>query len=318
MSQIVTSLQKAQDFFHTAIVPFMRCKVHAEQAMRRREILFAVALAAVAVSQAVHAAPAKVLFGAVRTPASGAPAVHGTTSLGCLGGAVALAPEGPGWQVLRPARSRNWGHPALLEFVARLAGVGQGLGWPAVLVGDMSQPRGGPMPSGHASHQTGIDVDIWFRRPARRLSAAELADPRAESMVAGDRISVTRAFTADHAALLGAAARDAAVDRIFVNAAIKAALCRSVPAAERGWLRKLRPWWGHDSHFHVRLTCPEGQTGCVAQAPIPEGDGCDASLDWWFSDEALNPVPPATPPAPKPPVMLADLPAACAGVLGAR
>lgn len=286
--------------------------------MRRRAVSIFLVAAAVAMSQAAAATPAKVLFGAVRAPAAGDPAVLGTTSRGCLGGAVALSQEGPGWQVLRPSRSRNWGHPALIGFIERLAAVGQGLGWPAILVGDMSQPRGGPMPSGHASHQTGIDADIWFRRPARRLSAADLAAPRAETMVAADRRSVNRAFTADHAALLQAAAGDPAVDRIFVNAAIKAELCRRLPSGERGWLRKLRPWWGHDSHFHVRLACPTGQAGCVPQAGLPPGDGCDASLDWWFSDEALNPKPPETPPKPRPEVMLADLPAACAAVLEAR
>lgn len=283
---------------------------------------FALVVVAVAtlveLSHPLRAEPAKALFSAVRTPAAGAPAVHGTTSAGCIGGAVALPREGPGWQVLRPARNRNWGHPTLIDFVQRLGETGQAIGWPAFLVGDMSQPRGGPMPSGHASHQSGIDADIWFRRPDRRLSAAELADPWAESMVAADRVSVSRAFSPGHAALLRAAATDPAVDRIFVNAAIKAELCRRTPPAERGWLRRLRPWWGHDSHFHVRLACPGGQAGCVAQAPLPEGDGCDATLDWWLSDEALNPKPPETPPKPKPPLMLADLPAACAAVLGAR
>jgi penicillin-insensitive murein endopeptidase len=105
------------------------------------------------------------------------------------------------------------------------------------------------------------------------------------------------------------------VDRVFVNAAIKAELCRNPPPGDRGWLRRIRPWWGHDSHFHVRLACPVGQSGCTPQAPLPPGEGCDESLAWWFSDEALNPPPPKTPPPPKRDLTLADLPAACARVL---
>ena len=36
----------------------------------------------------------------------------------------------------------------------------QGLG--VLSIGDLGQARGGPAPSGHVSHQSGLDVDIWF------------------------------------------------------------------------------------------------------------------------------------------------------------
>ena len=46
-------------------------------------------------------------------------------------------------------------------------------GLPVFYVGDMAQPRGGPLPFGHASHQTGLDVDIWFTlTPRPRLVPA--------------------------------------------------------------------------------------------------------------------------------------------------
>jgi penicillin-insensitive murein endopeptidase len=128
---------------------------------------------------------------------------------------------------------------------------------------------------------------------------------------------VTARFTPGHASLIRAAAEHPDVARIFVNAAIKDHLCRTAPEDDRAWLRVVRPWWGHDAHFHVRLSCPPDSPGCVDQDPPPPGDGCDASLAWWFSDEALNPPKPATRPKPKPPLTLADLPPACADVLSA-
>jgi penicillin-insensitive murein endopeptidase len=285
---------------------------------RRRDVMLwrMTALASVLVLcvGAAAARPAKQLFADMAEPSAGAPAVHGGAARGCLAGARALPLSGPGWQVLRPQRNRYWAHPETLAFVERLGAVALDLGWPALLVGDLSQPRGGPMAYGHASHQSGIDADIWLRRPSRLWRDDELAEPVAISMVAPSRRAVSADWTAGHAALLRAAASDPAVDRIFINAAIKAELCRLAPAGDRAWLRRLRPWWGHDSHFHVRLACPAGETGCVAQAPVPPGDGCDDTLAWWLSDEVLNP-PPAPPRAPKPDLTMADLPLACQAVL---
>lgn len=262
---------------------------------------------------------AKALFGAAADPAPGAPAIHGTYARGCLAGAAALPESGPGWQTMRPGRNRAWGHPEAVAFVGRLGAAAVALGWPRVLIGDVSQPRGGPMPFGHASHQIGLDIDVWLTRPgARPFDRAERESVSAVQKVAADRRRVSAAWTETHARLLRAAAEDPAVARIFVNAAIKAQMCRWAPAGDRDWLGRIRPWWGHDHHFHVRLDCPADQPGCVDQDPVPAGDGCDAGLDWWFSDEALNPPPPKEPVPPRPPLTMADLPAACAGVLAAR
>jgi penicillin-insensitive murein endopeptidase len=72
------------------------------------------------------------------------------------------------------------------------------------------------------------------------------------------------------------------------------------PEAERAWLRKVRPWWGHDEHMHVRLRCPSGSPECDNQAALPEGDGCDR-LGWWFAKRKRQPEPPPKPdPAPEP------------------
>ena len=80
-----------------------------------------------------------------------------------------------------------------------------------------------------------------------------------------------------------AAAEDPAVERIFVNAAIKKAMCREA-GSDRAWLAKVRPWWGHAEHFHVRLDCPPDSPQCKPQPPVPAGDGCGHELDYWFTE----------------------------------
>ena len=94
-----------------------------------------------------------------------------------------------------------------------------------------------------------------------------------------------------------------------MNPAIKSALCRARPPGRRAWLRRLRPWWGHDAHFHVRLACPEGERSCIPQAPVPPGDGCDGTLAWWFTEEATSPASAGA--GGRGPLLLSELPAAC-------
>ena len=263
------------------------------------------------------AQPAKFAFGAVGAPSTGAPFAHGGYAAGCLAGAKRLAETGPGWQAMRLSRNRNWGHPEIIAFIERLSSAAQRAGWPGLYVGDISQPRGGPMRTGHRSHQIGLDVDVWFRRPhSLKLSVAQRESIGSPSVVLENRLSVNSEWTDLHDRILEVAARDRAVARIFVNAAIKRHLCEVADGDDAGWMRKVRPWWGHDSHFHVRLHCPDGQ-GCLAQKAPPPGDGCDATLEWWFTDEALFPKP--VDPADRPPeLVLADLPVGCRAVLHAR
>lgn len=257
--------------------------------------------------------PAKDLFGRVGSGSSGRPEPIGFYSKGCLQGAVELPADGPNWQVMRPSRNRAWGHPETIAFIARMAkAVPAETGWPGLLVGDISQPRGGPMLTGHASHQLGLDVDLWLTpMPTRRLAREERETISAVKMVREDGLDIAPdRWTAGHFALVRMLARDPAAERVFVNAAIKKELCRSA-GADRSWLGKVRPVWGHDYHLHVRLACPADAPGCEAQEGPPRGDGCDASLDWWFTDEALHPKPGK----PRPHLKLADLPAACRAVL---
>ncbi|MGB0854869.1 MAG: penicillin-insensitive murein endopeptidase [Pikeienuella sp.] len=259
-------------------------------------------------------------FGARDRPAALPPAAHGSYAKGCLAGGVELPKTGPSWQAMRLERNRNWGHPEMVAFVERLGAAAQAAGWPGLLVGDISQPRGGPMTSGHRSHQIGIDADIWMRPGYdRELTRKERAEIGSFSVTRGDHMDVNKRWTAAHGEVIKAAASDHAVARIFVHAAIKRKLCQTA-GDDREWLRKIRPWWGHNAHFHVRLTCPVGSADCVNQAPPPAGDGCDETLDWWFSDEARNPKPDPNAPKPKPrrELTLADLPPACSEVLSAQ
>lgn len=221
------------------------------------------------------------------SPARGQPQAIGGYSAGCVQGAARLPLDGTGFQVMRPSRRRRFGHPDLIAFVRRLGKqvVDQRLG--VVLIGDLGQPRGGPATSGHASHQSGLDVDIWYWRPAsavkRRLSrrARETLAPR--PVVSAKAKRRTRAWSPHMIRLIAIAAADERVDRIFVNPLVKRELCDAIDPGERGWLRKVRPWWGHDWHFHVRLFCPADSPDCQAQPPTQDGDGC-ADLAWWLED----------------------------------
>lgn len=264
--------------------------------------------------------PAKELFGRKPQPAAMPPSPIGFYAHGCIAGAVPLPINGPAWQVMRLSRNRNWGHPDLIALLQRVATKAQKTaGWPGLLVGDMSQPRGGPMLTGHASHQIGLDADVWLTpMPNRQLSREEREETSAVMMVRKDRLDIDpHTWTPTHLPVIRAAAQEPQVERIFVNAAIKKALCREAKG-DRGWLSKVRPMYGHDYHFHIRMKCPAGSASCESQPPPNEGEGCSAGdLAFWFSDAVLHPKPPPTPPKPKPPLTMANLPAECRQVLQA-
>ena len=262
--------------------------------------------------------PAKQLFGRKAEPTRQQPKVIGFYARGCLAGADSVPTDGEAWQVMRLSRNRNWGHPLLVDFLLKTSGKLRRDGvWPGFLIGDMAQPRGGPMITGHASHQIGLDADVWLTpMPAHTLSRGEREEMSATDVVRDDKLDVNGAWTPAHLAMIRAVAKEPQVQRIFVNPAIKKAMCRDA-TGDRAWLNKVRPMWGHNYHFHIRLSCPAGQEGCQSQDPTPPGDGCDASLSWWFRDSVLHPKP--NPFAkPKPPMTMAALPGECRAVLSAR
>jgi penicillin-insensitive murein endopeptidase len=127
-------------------------------------------------------------------------------------------------------------------------------------------------------------------------------------------------WTPQHVAFIKTAAQQPGVERVLVNAVIKKELCRLEAKKPHAWMAKVRPWYGHHDHIHVRLRCPADSPNCRAQESVKDEDGCSAKeLDAWFSDKRLQPQISKPPPPAKPPkpMMLADLPPACKTVLEA-
>lgn len=267
------------------------------------------------------------LFGAKGDPSQQAPMPIGSYARGCGAGMVQLPESGPSWQAMRLSRNRNFGQPVLVDYLIGLSQTAQKIGWAGLYIGDMGQPRGGPMTSGHASHQIGLDADIWMLPPRRLdLTVKERESISSIPVRSADQRSVTQNWTSRHQALLRAAASDPRVDRIFVAAAVKIEMCKTAKSKDKDWLQKIRPVAGHDTHFHVRMKCPKGARLCETQKPTVAdlskgGNGCDETLAYWVTDY-LNP--PKSTKKPKKPAKrergpreftMADLPKQCVGVL---
>ena len=247
---------------------------------------------------------------AVSAAASADP-VHiiGGQASGCIAGAIELPAEGPGYSTIRASRSSFWGHPAVVGAVETLAVQAHDAGLPALFVGDLSRPGGGPIPGGHASHQLGLDADIYLDVTAKpRLDASGRDQLEPLSLVRPDQRDIDPArWMPGVTTLIRLATQLPGVDRVLVNAAIKQQMCR-VATGDRAWLRLVRPWYGHAAHMHIHFRCPADQPDCRDGAPPPPpGDGCDA-LGWWFTRLDEPPAPAqSTPPPP--------LPAACHSIV---
>jgi penicillin-insensitive murein endopeptidase len=237
----------------------------------------------------------------VTASAKGPPLAVGLPGAGCVQGAVALPLHGAGFVVARPERHREFGHPSLIAFLRRLAAIASKDRLGLLVVGDLGQPRGGPTPTGHRSHQSGLDVDLWYGPPAKPIGHGKAPAPPAPSVVDLRTSKMLLAWNGRAGRLVEAAASLPAVDRIFVHPAVKRALCQD--KARRGpWLGRVRPWWGHQDHFHVRLRCPEDSPDCTLPTPLPEGEGCDA-IKWWFSEDARKTAAKRGPPGENAPAM---------------
>ncbi|MDT8857482.1 penicillin-insensitive murein endopeptidase [Paracoccaceae bacterium Fryx2] len=289
-------------------------------------LLAGLALPVPAAAQAL----ANQLFGAKDAPSRQDPMPIGSYARGCAAGLVQLPETGPTWQAMRLSRNRNYGQPVMIDYLQGLSVAATQIGWAGLYIGDISQPRGGPMTSGHASHQIGLDADVWMLPPQRlNLSRAEREKISSIPVRSADQRSVTSNWTARHHALMRAAASDPRVDRIFVAAAVKIEMCRTATAKDKAWLQKIRPVAGHDTHFHVRLKCPRGARLCDTQTPTVAdlsngGNGCDDTLAWWVTDYLNPPKPSKKPKTPAPRAKtpreftMADLPQQCAAVLASR
>lgn len=214
----------------------------------------------------------------------------GSYANGCLDGAQPLPLDGVGYQVLRSKTKRYYGHPHSILFIEKLSQKVQQELDTTLLIGDLSLARGGRFSSGHSSHQTGLDIDIWLRLADKPLSYNELQLPTPMSVVDLKNYQILEHRWEDrHFDIIRYAAQSTDVARIFVHPVIKEQLCKEAPNKDRSWLRKVRPWWGHHYHFHVRLVCPESSLNCVNQALPPQGDGCGAELASWKPKAVLEP-----------------------------
>ena len=236
--------------------------------------------------------------------------IGGPNTGGCIAGAVSLPAEGHGFQTIHLDRSAFWGAPQTIAHLELFAREAAEAGLPTLLMEDISNPRGGPLPGGHVSHQIGLDADVGLdMRPRRALTATERQSIELPSIVRPDGRDIDPAAWSPRVIeLLRIAAALPEVDRILVNPAIKLALCRDA-TGDRSWLHLIRPWYGHAAHMHIRFRCPAGQADCVQAPPPPAGEGCDSTLQWWFDRLNAPVVPPSKPRAPPP------LPVACRAML---
>ncbi len=183
------------------------------------------------------------LFGAMAAPSAQDAMTISSYAKGCGAGLVELPETGPTWQAMRLSRHRNFGQPVMIQFLMDLSATAREIGFgKGLYIGDISQPRGGPMTSGHASHQIGLDADIWML-PPRSLTLTE-AEREAISSIpvrSADQRSVTENWTKVHRELLKQAALDPRVDRIFVAAAVKIEMCRTARPATRNGCRRSGP-----------------------------------------------------------------------------
>jgi penicillin-insensitive murein DD-endopeptidase len=245
------------------------------------------------------------------TPAAGPLHIIGGQAAGCIAGAVRLPAEGPGFQTIHLSNSSFWGAPSTIVRLETLGEQVHAAGLGDVFVEDISRPRGGPLPGGHLSHQLGLDADVGLDvSPKHTLTPAEREAVQLPSLVRDDQRGINLArWTPQVVTLLHLAAGLPEVDRILINPAIKRQLCDEV-RGDRSWLRLMRPWYGHAAHMHIGFRCPADQHDCVQAPPPPPGDGCDATLQWWF-DQLDVPPKPSAPYHPPP------LPAACKAVMAA-
>jgi penicillin-insensitive murein DD-endopeptidase len=268
-----------------------------------RLLLFGLAL--------LSARTAAAQFGPSGPPAPGPlHIIGGGSNGGCIAGAVGMPAQGDGFQTIHSSLSHFYGAPGTIAGIETLGQEAHANGLPPLLIEDISLPRGGPMPGGHAAHQVGLDFDVALDMRGRGfLNEEQRESIRIASLVRPDYRDIEPSMWNEGVVrLLWLGATLPGVDRVLVNAAIKQQLCRTV-TGDRSWLRFIRPWYGHAAHMHVAFKCPAGQVDCVAKAPPPPGDGCDASLQWWFDQLGVK-----APPGP--PKVRPRLPEACYAMFG--
>lgn len=240
----------------------------------------------------------------VKTPTSGPARIYGGYNAGCISGAAQLPVIGSGFQVVHTSKNRFYGHPNLSYYIQDLGYRMKNATGLSIAIEDLSFARGGPFLKGHSSHQVGLDADISLQVISGKLSESQ-SEAWLSAYYVENRKYLKPNWRNEQATLVALAADSPYVDRIFIAPAIKKYFCDTNPRAPG--LYKLRPWWGHEDHLHVRLKCPADSPNCRPQAALSSKDnGCGSDLAWWFSAEAdaqwaemIKPPPPGKPVKPK-------------------
>ena len=171
--------------------------------MKRLGVSVVVSLIALVLRVGADGSAAAADWSTVTTPAPGPTQSIGFYSAGCLQGATALPLDGPGYEAIRVSRNRYWGQPVTIDYITQLSERMRAQGQAHLYIGDIGQPRGGPAPSGHQSHQTGLDADIWFeRQPGARRAPADREHPKLRSLVRTDDTGIDdTVFNQQHVSL---------------------------------------------------------------------------------------------------------------------
>jgi penicillin-insensitive murein endopeptidase len=254
-------------------------------------------------------------------PIKGTPESIGTYTLGCLVGAESLFPNEPGLVVMRLNRGRFWGHPDLIKMLRDVGEKFRNQRKRDILVGDLSLAHGGPTITDHASHNSGLDVDIWLQSVKLENNNLSLEDRSSKSALSAldkdDKI-IKKLWGKNEITMIKLFTQNSRVQRVLINPYLKRDLCenREKYGLKDEWLRKIRPWFGHKDHLHVRLICPKNSPDCKPQAPTPPGNGCTGdNFNWWFTDEAKI-IPEKVDPYENYLKKMKNLPARCKKLIG--
>lgn len=171
------------------------------------------------------------------------------------------------FEVVAPDRKKHFATYEMAEMITR---VGEQLNrqyTKKLYVSNISAINGGKLRP-HASHQNGLDVDLGY--PS---DVATLKFPLVVRMSTGEyfskNYSIEKTFNLFKYMF---SQKDILVDRIFVDAKIKKALCDFAIAKNefqteakdvvRSMFQNLQHVRGHGDHFHLRIKCSKYDPGC--------------------------------------------------------